>query len=165
VLIWHVSRPDDPDPPTAAGGDTIGVFGHPAALAAADARALAEIAAARVISDAAVQCWIGSWGGAASCRPPVEAAGPRAATSLVWSEGAIADLEHIRRYLTAFDPAAARRFADRVTAVAEVLGQQAAALSPGIGQHDRLRPFTLRYHVTNGSLAVMWIRQTHDGHG
>jgi plasmid stabilization system protein ParE len=158
-----VPRSDDPDPPHAIGGDAPGVFGHPAAIAAADARALAEIAAACVISDAAVRLWIGGWGGAGSSRPTVEPSRPEPVPSLEWSEGAIADLEHIRRYLTAFDPAAACRFADRVTAMAAALERDAAVLPPGIGRRDTLRPFTLRYHLAHGALAVMWIRQTHDG--
>ena len=157
-----MSSPDDPSPPGDATSRTPSLFADPAAIAAADARALAEIAAERVVSHAAAILWMTRWGGADPWQPPPNDAPAAQAMPLVWTEGAIADLEHIRRYLTAFDPAAARRFATRVATLARSLEQEEAARPAGIDHIQTLRPFTIRYRLAAGELVIMWVRQTRD---
>lgn len=43
-------------------------------------------------------------------------------TPIYWTEGAVADLERIRAYLSAIDPRSAQRLADRLIAATGALG-------------------------------------------
>ena len=70
---------------------------------------------------------------------------------LSWTEGAIADLDHIRRYVSAFDHAAARRLADRIAAVAGLL--ESDDLPEGVQERSIVPPFLLRFRIgTDGAI-------------
>ena len=65
--------------------------------------------------------------------------------ALSWTESAIADLEHIRRYVTAVDRAAARRLADRIVAVATTIEHGPASPAGSIAEVAVADPFVIRY--------------------
>ena len=75
---------------------------------------------------------------------------------IIWTEGSIADLEHIRRYVTAFRPEAARRLADRIAAAA-------ASLSPtdgSMGERMIVFPYLLRYRMVGRDIAITTVRHS-----
>lgn len=80
---------------------------------------------------------------------------------LAWTESAIVDLEHIRRYVTAFRPEAATRLARRIAAAAALLETRAAAGTghPGIGQIAIVYPFLIRYRVAD-EMVVLSVRHS-----
>ena len=81
-----------------------------------------------------------------------------------WTEGSIADLEHIRRYITAFQPGAARRLAWRIVAVAQALEAEASG-GPGseeIVERAIAYPYLLRYRRSGGDAVVLGVRHSHD---
>ena len=50
-------------------------------------------------------------------------------TPIHWTEGAVADLERIRAYLSAIDPRSAQRLADRLIAATQALGPSSDAVT------------------------------------
>jgi plasmid stabilization system protein ParE len=78
--------------------------------------------------------------------------------ALIWTEGAIADLEHIRRYLGAIGRGAETRLAWAAIDTARRL--DAYADHPA-GCHDvaLLRPFVLRVHGAGPTGFVLSVRQ------
>ena len=83
---------------------------------------------------------------------------------LSWTEGSIADLEHIRRYVTAFQPGAARRLAWRIVAIAQALDAQGSdgPESEEIVEHPIAYPFLLRYRRSGGDAVVLAVRHSHE---
>ena len=75
---------------------------------------------------------------------------------LVWTEGAIADLEHIRRYVTAFHPGAARRLADRIATTAATLSDAGS----GAAERAIVFPYLIRYRHAGRDIAVIAVRHS-----
>ena len=78
-------------------------------------------------------------------------------SGLTWTEGAIADLDHIRRYVTAVDPRAARRLADRIEAVATALESE-EAVSADIAERPIVYPYLLRYTAQTDGVTITAVR-------
>ena len=78
-----------------------------------------------------------------------------------WTEGAIGDLEHIRRYVSAFQLTAANRLAARI-------GEVVSDLADAPGDMDAIReravihPYRLRYRLVDGMLVVLGLRHGSD---
>ena len=79
---------------------------------------------------------------------------------LVWTEGSIADLEHIRRYVTAFHPDAARRLADSIAATAATL----PPAGEGIAERTIVFPYLIRYLRVGRDIAIMTVRHSGRAH-
>ncbi len=77
-------------------------------------------------------------------------------TSPSWTEGAIADLDHIRRYVTAFDPRAARRLADRIATAASGLGSE--KMCGDVAERSIVYPYLLRFACDDAGPVVMAVR-------
>lgn len=77
---------------------------------------------------------------------------------MLWTEGAVADLDHIRRYVTAFDPEAARRLADRIATVTSAL--ESEEMEVGVAERPIVYPYLLRYLVEEGGITVMAVRHS-----
>lgn len=77
---------------------------------------------------------------------------------LSWTEGAIADLDHIRRYVSAFDLQAARRLADRIAVVAGRL--ESEAVHCGVAERSIVPPFLLRFHVDPEGAVIHAVRHS-----
>jgi len=77
-------------------------------------------------------------------------------TPLRWTEGALADLDHIRRYVSAFDQGAARRLADRIATAAQAL--LADDLPIGVTDRPIVAPYMLRVGVDDDGMIVHAVR-------
>lgn len=77
-------------------------------------------------------------------------------TSPSWTEGAIADLDHIRRYVTAFDPRAARRLADRIAETASGLGSE--KVCGDVAERSIVYPYLLRFTCDETGVIVIAVR-------
>ncbi|MDE0880176.1 MAG: type II toxin-antitoxin system RelE/ParE family toxin [Sphingomonas bacterium] len=79
-----------------------------------------------------------------------------------WTEGAVADLDHIRRYLAQIDPRATRRLADRIADTVVTLSAAQAATRPlagaGRGEIAITYPYLLRYRAEAGTIIVDAVR-------
>jgi plasmid stabilization system protein ParE len=78
-------------------------------------------------------------------------------SGLTWTEGAIADLDRIRRYVTAVDPHAARRLADRIEAVVTALESEGVA-SADVAERPIVYPYLLRYTGQAGGVTITAVR-------
>ncbi|VXC91574.1 Toxin RelE4 [Sphingomonas sp. T1] len=80
---------------------------------------------------------------------------------IVWTDDAVANLEAIISYVSAFDPAAARTLAARLIAVADSLavfperGRDAGA---GRREMTIVWPYILRYRIKGDAVIILRVR-------
>lgn len=125
---------------------------------AVDARADADAKAGRVVSHAAVKRWIGSRAAGKFCRDRKSATELR---RIVWTDEAIAHLEAIVAYISAFNPAAAARLGERLIAVADSLAEffeRGRDAGDGRREMTTVCPYVLRYRVEGERVVVLRIR-------
>lgn len=79
--------------------------------------------------------------------------------TLSWTEGAIADLEHIRRYLSAIGPGAEGRLAAHLIALGDTLDAVETGPAPEVADVQILPPFLLRLHRIDAGRVVAAVRQ------
>lgn len=80
---------------------------------------------------------------------------------IVWTEDAVAHLEAIFAYVEAFDPAAARRLADKLIAVADSLAefsQRGRPAGENLREMTTVWPYILRYRVEGDRVIILRIR-------
>lgn len=80
---------------------------------------------------------------------------------IIWSESARRDLEGIRAYITIFNPAAARRMAERLLAAADSLeefGDRGRPVSGGRRELLTIRPYLIRYRIAGDVVYILRIR-------
>src|SRR3954463_6772612 len=102
----------------------------------------------------------GSRPGEASRRSPA-----RAATTelrrIVWTEEAVANLDAIQSYISAFNPAAARRLAARLIEVADSLADfsdRGRDAGGGLREMVSVWPYILRYRAEADAVVILRIR-------
>ena len=80
---------------------------------------------------------------------------------IVWTEEAVGNLEAIVTYITAFNPAAAGRLAERLIAVADSLAEFSdRGRDAGEGRREMavVWPYVLRYRVDGDTVVILRIR-------
>lgn len=78
--------------------------------------------------------------------------------AIAWTEGAVADLDHIRRYVAAFDAAAAQRLADRIAVVTGRLAEE--QIADGTLEWAIVPPFLLRFRADADSAIILAVRHS-----
>lgn len=80
---------------------------------------------------------------------------------IVWTDEAVRNLEAIVTYISAFNPAAARRLADKLIALADSLAEfSERGRDAGGGRREMtiVWPYILRYRVTGDTVFILRIR-------
>lgn len=80
---------------------------------------------------------------------------------IVWTDEAVGNLEAIVAYVSAFNPAAARRLAERLIALADSLAEfSERGRGAGEGRREMVivRPYILRYRVEGDRVIILRIR-------
>ena len=80
---------------------------------------------------------------------------------VVWTGGALAELELIRTYIAIFDSVAAERLAARLTAAAESLchfPNRGRPAGGGKRELPAIRPYVIRYDVRGETVFVLSIK-------
>ena len=80
---------------------------------------------------------------------------------IVWTDEAVGHLEAIVAYISAFNPAAASRFGERLIAVADSLAEfPDRGRDGGDGRREitTVRPYVLRYRVEADRVIILRIR-------
>ena len=80
---------------------------------------------------------------------------------IVWTDEAVAHLEAIAAYVSAFDPAAAARLAERLIAVADSLADfsdRGREAPRGAREMSIVWPYILRYRVDEDIVFILRIR-------
>lgn len=80
---------------------------------------------------------------------------------IVWTEDAVSNLEAIETYVSAFNPAAAQRLAERLIAVADSLAEfSGRGRDAGDGRREMtiVWPYVLRYRVEGDTVFILRIR-------
>lgn len=80
---------------------------------------------------------------------------------VVWTDEAVGHLEAIVAYIEAFNPAAARRLAERLIEVADSLAEFAdRGRDAGLGRREMTTawPYILRYRVEEERVVILHIR-------
>jgi toxin ParE1/3/4 len=81
--------------------------------------------------------------------------------SIVWTEEALDNLEAIATYISAFNPSAAQRLADRLIAVADSLAEfSERGRDAGSGRREMtvVWPYVVRYRVQDETVVILRIR-------
>ena len=82
---------------------------------------------------------------------------------IVWTDEAVGHLEAIVAYISAFNPAAASRFGERLIAVADSLAEfPDRGRDGGDGRREMttVRPYVLRYRVEADRIIILRIRHS-----
>jgi len=141
-------------------------------LTAEDRRALADVAAGRLIDSETMTRRLGGWQIARSHAPIVglrrdtdaprwplpadSSAGPSAETiPLVWTQTAAAECERVRQWLAAFGHQSDQRFTAALVTTMIRLIVDGADQTSGIADVPLLPPFALRVLIAPGQLAVL----------
>ena len=80
---------------------------------------------------------------------------------IVWTDEAVGNLEAIVSYVSAFNPAAARRLADRLIELADSLAEYPErGRDAGYGKREMtvVWPYILRYRVEADTIVILRIR-------
>ena len=80
---------------------------------------------------------------------------------VVWTSGAIAELELIRAYIAIFDPAAAIRLTDRLRQAGESLSDfpnRGRPAGNGMRELPSIRPYIVRYTVRGDWVYILAIK-------
>ena len=80
---------------------------------------------------------------------------------IVWTDEAVGHLEAIVAYISAFNPAAASRFGERLIAVVDSLAEfpnRGRAVGDGRREMTTVRPYVLRYRVEADRVIILRIR-------
>lgn len=80
---------------------------------------------------------------------------------ILWTDEAVGNLEAIVTYISAFNPAAAERLADRLIAVADSLAEYSErGRDAGEGRREMttLWPYILRYRLDGDRVLILRIR-------
>ena len=80
---------------------------------------------------------------------------------VVWTSGALAELDLIRIYIAIFDPVAAERLAERLMAAAESLcdfPNRGRPAGGGKRELPTIRPYIIRYDVRGETVFVLSIK-------
>lgn len=80
---------------------------------------------------------------------------------IVWTDEAVGNLEAIVTYISAFNPAAAARLAERLIAVADSLAEfSERGRDAGEGRREMtiVWPYVLRYRVSGDAVFILRIR-------
>ena len=80
---------------------------------------------------------------------------------IVWTDEAVAHLEAIVAYVEAFNPAAARRLAERLIEVADSLAEfpdRGRDVGSGRREMTTVWPYILRYRVIEDRVIILHIR-------
>ena len=87
---------------------------------------------------------------------------------IIWSEEAIASLEHIVDYIEVFDPDAAARLAQRILNVADTLARfpdRGRPVANDLREMMTLVPYIIRYRVNDDSVEIIRVRHSAQGEG
>ena len=80
---------------------------------------------------------------------------------ILWTDEAVGNLEAIVTYISAFNPAAAARFAERLVAVADSLAEfseRGREVGEGRREMTTVWPYILRYRVEGEKVLILRIR-------
>ncbi|MEG8023607.1 type II toxin-antitoxin system RelE/ParE family toxin [Sphingomonas aurantiaca] len=80
---------------------------------------------------------------------------------MVWTDDAVANLEAIVTYISAFNPAAAGALADRFIEVADSLGvfpYRGRDVGGGRRETTTVWPYVLRYRVVENAVIILRVR-------
>lgn len=82
---------------------------------------------------------------------------------IVWTEEAVAHLEAIVAYISAFNPAAAGLLGERLIAVADSLAEfpeRGRDAGNGLREMTTVRPYVLRYRVEPERVVILRVRHS-----
>ncbi|RHW18423.1 type II toxin-antitoxin system RelE/ParE family toxin [Sphingomonas gilva] len=80
---------------------------------------------------------------------------------IIWTDEAVGNLEAIVTYVSAFNPAAARRLADKLVKLADSLAEfseRGRDAGGGLREMTIVWPYILRYRVTSDTVFILRIR-------
>ena len=80
---------------------------------------------------------------------------------IVWTDDAVGNVEAIVTYISAFNPTAARRLAERLVAVADSLAEfpnRGRDVGEGRREMTTVWPYILRYRVRDDAVIILRVR-------
>ena len=80
---------------------------------------------------------------------------------IVWTDDAVGNVEAIVTYVSAFNPAAAQRLAERLVAVADSLAEfpnRGRDVGEGRREMTTVWPYILRYRVRDDAVIILRVR-------